>query len=87
MEKKNRIKKTVLIVCAAWLLMGAADFALVMTCHRPLFCIRLASDAHSEKFAGLGYSFDLIDRSKGVFEIDAYKRYILGREICGNYMD
>lgn len=33
---------------------------------------------------GIGYSFDIVDNSKEFFKIDAYKGYILSREICSN---
>lgn len=52
--------------------------------HRPLFCINLTPDEHYEKYVGLGYSFDIVDKSKEFFKIDAYKGYILGKEICSN---
>lgn len=87
MKKGRRITKRILIICIMWLLMGVTDFAMAMTCHRPLFCINLTPDEQYEKFVGLGYSFDIVDNSEGFFKIDAYKGYILGKEICGNYMD
>lgn len=83
MEKKMRIQKIVFIVCIVWLLMGITDFTMALTCHRPL----LTPDEHYERFVGLGYSFDAVDHSKEFFKIDAYKGYILGQEICGNYVD
>lgn len=87
MKKEKCITKIILIICIAWVLMGITDFAMAMTCHRPLFCINHTSDEHYEKFVGLGYSFDIVDNSKEFFKIDGYKGYILGQEICGNYMD
>ena len=44
MKKGRRITKRILIICIMWLLMGVTDFAMAMTCHRPLFCINLTPD-------------------------------------------
>ena len=87
MKKKKGIKKIILIIFIVWLFMVITDFTMAMTCHRPLFCINLTPDEHYEKFVGLGYSFDIVDNSKEFFKIDAYKGYLLGQEVCGNYMD
>ncbi|MBQ3258666.1 MAG: hypothetical protein IJA67_14840 [Oscillospiraceae bacterium] len=87
MKKKKVIKKIILIICIVWMFIAITDFAMAMTCHRPLFCINLTPDEYYEKFIGLGYSFDIVDNSKEFFKIDAYKGYILGREVCGNYID
>lgn len=84
MEKKGSIRKILLTLCIVWFLVGMTDFAMVLTCHRPLFCIDLTPDEHYEKYAGLGYSFDIVDHSKEFFKIDAYKGYILGQEVCRN---
>ena len=84
MKKKGRIRKLILTLCIAWILMGITDFAMVITCHRPLFCVNLTPDEHYEKYVGIGYSFDIVDNSKEFFKIDAYKGYILGQEICSN---
>ncbi|MBQ2883218.1 MAG: hypothetical protein IJE43_05520 [Alphaproteobacteria bacterium] len=86
-KKKKRITKIILIVCIVWLLMCITDFVMATTCHRPLFCVNLTPDEHYEKFVGLGYSFDIVDNSKEFFKIDAYKGYIFGQEVCGNYID
>lgn len=87
MKMKNRIKKIILIIIAAWLFICITDFAMAMTCHRPIFCINQTPDEHYEKFVGLGYSFDIVDNSKEFFKIDAYRGYLFGQEIFGNYMD
>ena len=84
MKKNGRFKKIILILCIVWLFMGVTDFAMVITCHRPLFSINLTPSEHYEKYVGIGYSFDIVDNSKEFFIIDAYKGYILGQEICSN---
>ena len=87
MKRRKRVIRRVVIACIVWLLVGISDFAMAMTCHRPLFCVNLTPDEHYETFAGLGYSFEIVDHSDEFFKIDAYKGYILGQEICGNYID
>ena len=87
MKKKKGIKKIILIIFIVWLFMVITDFIMAMTCHRPLFCINLTPNEHYEKFVGLGYSFDIVDNSKEFSKIDAYKGYLLGQVVCGNYMD
>lgn len=87
MKKKKGIKKIILIIFIVWLFMVITDFTMAMTCHRPLFCINLTPNENYEKFVGLGYSFDIVDNSKEFFKIDAYKGYLLGQVVCGNYMD
>lgn len=84
MKKKIGIRKILLILCIVWLSMGITDFAMATTCHRPLFCINLTPDEHYEKYVGLGYSFDVVDKSKELLKIDAYRGYIFGQEICSN---
>ena len=84
MKKKIGIRKILLILCIVWLFIGITDFAMVTTCHRPLFCINLTPDEHYEKYVGLGYSFDVVDKSKEFLKIDAYREYIFGQEICSN---
>ena len=84
MKKNGSIRKIILILCIAWLLMGTTDFVMVNTCHRPLFCINLTPDVHYEKYVDIGYSFEIVDNSKEFFKIDAYKGYIIGQEICSN---
>ena len=80
-------KKLLIILCAAWLLATAADFALVTTCHRPLFCLNRTPGAAHARFIGLGYSFDVADNSESFWEIDAYRGFLLGREVCANFME
>lgn len=84
MKKKIGIRKILLILCIVWLFIGITDFAMVTTCHRPLFCINLTPDEHYEKYVGLGYSFDVVDKAKEFLKIDAYRGYIFGQEICSN---
>lgn len=50
MKKKRSIRKIILTLCIVWLLMGITDFAMVITCHRPLFCINFTPDEHYEKY-------------------------------------
>ena len=80
-------KKLLIVLCAAWLLAAVTDFALVTTCRRPLFCLHLTPDAGHARFVGLGYSFDIVDNSPAFFAIDAYKGYVFGWEVCGNFME
>ena len=53
MKKKIGIRKILLILCIVWLFIGITDFAMVTTCHRPLFCINLTPDEHYEKYEGV----------------------------------
>jgi len=85
MKKKRSIKNALLTICIAWILMNIIDFSMVTTCHRPIFCINLTPDKHYERYIGLGYSFDIVDNSKEFLKIDAYKGYLLGKEICRNF--
>ena len=87
MKKKKSIIKIISVVFVVWLFIVIADFLMAMTCHRPLFCINLTHDAGIQKFVGLGYSFNIMDNSEEFFKIDAYKGFLFGQEICGNYMD
>ena len=77
MKKKIGIRKILLILCIVWLFIGITDFAMVTTCHRPLFCINLTPDEHYEKYVGLGYSFDVVDKSKEFLKINAYRGCLL----------
>lgn len=85
--KKVKKKTLILLICIAWLVMCITDFALAMTCHRPIFCVNMTANEHYEEYSGIGYSFDIVDNSEEFFKIDGYQGYLLGIRICGNYME
>ena len=85
--KQNSVIKKISVILVIWLIILIADFSLATTCHRPLFCVNLTPNEGIQKFVGFGYSFHIMDNSEEFFKIDAYKGFLLGHEICGNYMD
>lgn len=72
---KKKIIITIVCILAAWIAVGAIDFVMVQTWHKPIFCIgrELAQDGGSGNYVGLGYSEregNVVD-GKYVWKLDA----------------
>ena len=83
----------IIIVCILlWFVCGIADFMLVRTYRKPLFCIGvdLADDGGSGKYIGLGYSFNLeggFMPDDGEPDVTSYRGYIWGKEITRGFWE